>query len=279
MASQNATSSRIRRMRLTPIQGRGRRAAPRTAAPPPAAPTTARTRAGPDTARRAPGGYAGRRAAPPPCSLPPPRRGARRAGRTGTGPARRRSVRAGADFCAGRRGAPGRAAPAPRRVFFVPDAEAHVGGAAGHAQLRQQPGEVRVVRLAEDDEAGVHRHCPTGTRHVYRLHVAAHLRGRLEHRHLVGRVEQARGHQARDARADHGDSQAVCPSPSSALAPPHSRRSAFFTAASVWSTSRGPCASETKHASNCEGARYTPSSRSAWKNLPNRAVSACFADA
>src|SRR3954469_22296931 len=53
---------------------------------------------------------------------------------------------------------------------------------------------------------------------------------------------------------------------------------ASAAAAIVCATSASSCASETKAASNCDGARYTPRSSMAWKNRPKRAVSAyCLA--
>ncbi len=95
------------------------------------------------------------------------------------------------------------------RVLEVPadiaHAEAHARRLPGDAEVLQQPLEVRVVAVIEDDETGVHVQRLVCSVDPHGVGVAAGVLARLEDRDLVMLVEQIGDHQTGDACADDCD--------------------------------------------------------------------------
>ena len=93
----------------------------------------------------------------------------------------------------------------PRRVMA--DRERHRGRLRTHAELLEQPAEVRVRDLVEHHEAGVHRQGAPGAGFgdVDRVGVAAGAGIRVEERDVVVRAQEAQATEAAHAGADDGD--------------------------------------------------------------------------
>ncbi len=87
------------------------------------------------------------------------------------------------------------------------DAERHVGGLAGDAEVLQQGGEIGVVGRVVDDEAGVHRRHPPGVARLHRVGVAAQPAVGLEQGDGVLAPQHPGGGKAGDAAADDGDAE------------------------------------------------------------------------
>jgi hypothetical protein len=91
----------------------------------------------------------------------------------------------------------------PARVHR--DRERHVGGLRLHIQIVQQGGEVGVVGLIEDDEAGVDRHNAFGRLDIDRMGVAAEPVAGFVQGHVVRLGQQPGSGQTGHAGADDSD--------------------------------------------------------------------------
>src|SRR5581483_5291499 len=78
------------------------------------------------------------------------------------------------------------------------DRERHLRVLRADVELAEEPGQIRVVRLVVDDEAGVEAEAAV----LDRVDVAARTRVGLEDLHVVCAGEQVRGTEAGDARSD-----------------------------------------------------------------------------
>jgi hypothetical protein len=97
----------------------------------------------------------------------------------------------------------GRSSPLAHKVVAYP--EAHVGGLGADAELAEQPGEMRIGLLVEDDEAGVHRPPPPVRLDVVSVGVSPYVVPGIEEHQVVARAQVARTVKPRDARPDDGD--------------------------------------------------------------------------
>ena len=105
------------------------------------------------------------------------------------------------------RGAGEEAARCARVLEVAPvgDREAHVGGLAGDTELVEQPFEVGVVAVVEDDEAGVDPVAAALALDLDRVRVAAGAGTGLIDDQLVLGVQQMGGDEPRDAGSDDRD--------------------------------------------------------------------------
>ena len=96
----------------------------------------------------------------------------------------------------------------------IGELEAAIGGGDRHAHLRvagldaelpEQGGELRVVAVVVDDEAGVDPDLATRVVDADRVRVPADPLSRLEDGDVVGAVKLPRGREPGDAGADYGD--------------------------------------------------------------------------
>ena len=83
----------------------------------------------------------------------------------------------------------------------------------GHAQLREQLRQQRVVRRVVHDKAAVDAMALAGLLHVVGVGMPAEIAVRLEQGDLVPARQQPRRGQPRDARSDHGDAHRSVPRP------------------------------------------------------------------
>ncbi len=88
---------------------------------------------------------------------------------------------------------------------LVTHREAHAALLGGDAKFREQPDEIRVGAVVEDDESCVHLPAPAGLLDGVCVRVAAEVARRLVERDVVLAVQSVRGDVAGDATADDCD--------------------------------------------------------------------------
>ncbi len=93
----------------------------------------------------------------------------------------------------------------------VGDAEAHLGGLGGDAELAEQRDESGIIAFVVDDETGVDCVLLTVDRDVHGVRVAADSRVGLEHGDVVVGMQEMGGDEPRHTGPDHGDLHLVLP--------------------------------------------------------------------